>query len=37
MYKLKTKWFSKWAKKQKLVDNKLLIAIENNIFVEIGE
>jgi len=59
MYKLKTKWFSKWAKKQKLVDNKLLTAIEdmqnnlstvkvlaenelekaieNNIFVEIGE
>jgi len=29
MYKLKTKWFSKWAKKQKLVDNKLLIAIED--------
>jgi len=59
MYKLKTKWFSKWAKKQKLVDDKLLTAIEdmqnnlstvkvlaekelekaieNNIFVEIGE
>jgi len=29
MYKLKTKWFSKWAKKQKLVDNKLLTAIED--------
>ena len=28
MYKLKTKWFHKWAKKQKLSDKKLLVAIE---------
>ena len=29
MKKLKTKWFSKWARKQKISDAKLLIAIEN--------
>ena len=29
MKKLKTKWFSKWARKQKISDAKLLIAIED--------
>jgi len=29
MKKLKTKWFNKWAKKQKLSDAKLLEAIED--------
>ncbi len=29
MKKLKTKWFSKWAKKQKLSNERLLVAIEN--------
>ena len=29
MKKLKTKWFNKWAKKQKLSDVKLLEAIED--------
>lgn len=29
MKKLKTKWFSKWAKKQKLSNERLLGAIEN--------
>ena len=29
MKKLKTKWFSKWAKKQKISDAKLLRAIED--------
>jgi len=29
MKKLKTKWFNKWAKKQKISDAKLLTAIEN--------
>ena len=29
MQKLKTKWFSKWAKKQKISDDKLLSAIED--------
>ena len=29
MKKLKTKWFHKWAKKHKLSDAKLLIAIED--------
>ena len=29
MKKLKTKWFNKWAKKQKISDAKFLIAIEN--------
>jgi hypothetical protein len=29
MYKLKTKWIFKWAKKYKLSDNKLLLAIED--------
>ncbi len=29
MKKLKTKWFSKWAKKQKISDAKLLAAIED--------
>jgi len=29
MKRLKTKWFSKWAKKQKLVDARLLLAITN--------
>ena len=29
MYKLKTKWFNKWAKKQKISNEKLLIAIED--------
>ncbi|PHS34052.1 MAG: hypothetical protein COA92_03180 [Sulfurovum sp.] len=34
MKKLKTKWFTKWAKKQKLVDDRLLSAItdmQNNL------
>ena len=31
MYKLKTKWFNKWAKKQKLNDDKLLEAIDDMI------
>ena len=29
MKKLKTKWFNKWAKKQKLSNDRLLLAIEN--------
>ena len=29
MKKLKTKWFAKWAKKQRLSDHKLLQAIED--------
>lgn len=29
MKKLKTKWFHKWAKKQKLSNDRLLSAIEN--------
>ena len=29
MKKLKTKWFSKWAKKQRLSDAKLLLAIDD--------
>jgi len=29
MKKLKTKWFSKWAKKQKISDSKLLRSIED--------
>ena len=29
MKKLKTKWFNKWAKKQKLSDNRLLLSIED--------
>ncbi len=29
MFKLKTKWFSKWAKKQKISDEKLLEAIRD--------
>jgi hypothetical protein len=29
MKKLKTKWFNKWAKKQKISDAKLLAAIED--------
>ena len=29
MKKLKTKWFSKWAKKQKISDDRLLRAIED--------
>jgi len=29
MQKLKTKWFNKWAKKQKLTDDKLLVSIED--------
>ena len=29
MNKLKTKWFHKWAKKQKLPDERLLLAIED--------
>lgn len=29
MHKLKTKWFNKWAKKQKLSDAQLLKAIED--------
>jgi len=29
MKKLKTKWFNKWAKKQKLSNEKLLLAIED--------
>ncbi len=29
MKKLKTKWFSKWARKQKISDTKLLSAIED--------
>jgi len=31
MHKLKTKWFNKWAKKQKLSDEKLLVAIDDMI------
>jgi len=29
MYKLKTKWIAKWAKKYKLSDSKLILAIED--------
>jgi len=29
MYKLKTKWIVKWAKKYKLSDSKLILAIED--------
>jgi len=29
MFKLKTKWFHKWAKKQKLSDERLLLTIKN--------
>ena len=29
MKKLKTKWFSKWSRKQKISDTKLLSAIED--------
>jgi hypothetical protein len=29
MQKLKTKWFNKWAKKQKLTDEKLLVSIKD--------
>ncbi len=29
MERLKTKWFEKWAKKQKISDRRLLTAIEN--------
>jgi len=29
MYKLKTKWFNKWVKKQKISNEKLLVAIED--------
>lgn len=29
MYHLKTKWFTKWAKKQNISDEKLMEAIEN--------
>ena len=29
MHKLKTKWFNKWAKKQKISNEKLLVAIED--------
>jgi len=29
MNKLKTKWVNKWAKKNKIVDDNLIIAIEN--------
>ena len=29
MKKLKSKWFNKWAKKQKLPDERLLLAIED--------
>ena len=29
MIRLKTKWFNKWAKKQKISDEKLLESIDN--------
>ena len=29
MKRLKTKWFNKWAKKQKLSDDRLLLSIED--------
>jgi len=29
MNKLKTKWVNKWAKKNKIVDDNLIVAIEN--------